>query len=418
MSIVRTRFRLLDAVFLRPRALLALFCICSAGGTVHAQAPIRIGASVSVTGQFAELGQAQQRGQQLCVKQVNARGGLLGRQLELIVDDDRSQAPDTVAIYAKLLGQDKVDLVFSPYSSPLTEAIASITEKHRMPMIAAGAATTSIFKKGRKYIFMLLSPAEIYLEGLIDLAAKRGLKTIALLYEDTLFPKAIALGTVDLAKRRGMQAVVLEAYPRQTKDFAPILAKIKATNPDLVAAATYFNDAVAITRQMRISGINPKMHAVTVGGDLPKFHEELGRDAEFVYGASQWLPELVTLRAGGLIPIARQYPGAQEFAEAYGKEFPGAGLSYHATQGYTGCQILLDAVKRAGALDREKIRDAIQGFEGNTAYGAFKVDADGFQVAHKMVLFQWQGGRKVIVWPEDLAADRPRFPTPPWNQRP
>jgi branched-chain amino acid transport system substrate-binding protein len=169
---------------------------------------------------------------------------------------------------------------------------------------------------------------------------------------------------------------------------------------------------------MKTSGVNPKMHAVTVGGDQPKFYEVLGRDAEFVYGASQWLPELVTLRAGGLIPIARQYPGAQEFAERYATEFAGAGLSYHVTQGYAACQILLDAVKRVGALDREKIRDAVQGFEGNTAYGAFKVDADGFQVAHKMVLFQWQGGRKVIVWPEDLAADRPRFPTPPWNQRP
>jgi branched-chain amino acid transport system substrate-binding protein len=211
---------------------------------------------------------------------------------------------------------------------------------------------------------------------------------------------------------------VIEAYPRQTKDFAPVLTKIRDANPDVVAAATYFDDAVAITRQMKALGVNPKMHAVTVGGDLPKFHEVLGRDAEFVYGASQWLPELVLLRAGGLIPIARQYPGAQEFAESYAKEFPGAGLSYHATQGYAACQILLDAVKRVGALDRERIRGAIQGFEGNTAYGAFKVDADGFQVAHKMVLFQWQGGKKAIVWPEELAADRPRFPTPPWNQRP
>jgi branched-chain amino acid transport system substrate-binding protein len=381
------------------------------------EAPIRIGASVSVTGQFAELGQTQQRGQELCVRQVNARGGLLGRKVEIVTQDDRSQASDVVAIYEKLLGQDKVDLVFSPYSSPLTEAVANVTEKYRMPMIAAGAATTSIFKKGRKYIFMLLSPAEIYLEGLVDIAAKRGLKTIAILYEDTLFPKAIALGTVELAKKRGIKAVVVEAYPRQTTDFAPLLAKLKAANPDVVAAATYFNDAVAITRQMKAAGVNPKMHAVTVGGDVPKFYETLSRDAEFVYGASQWLPELVTLRAGGLIPIARQYPGAREFTEDYGKAFPGAGLSYHTAQGYAACQILLDAVKRAGALDRDRIRNAILGFEGNTAYGAFKVDPDGFQIAHKMVMFQWQDGKKVIVWPEELAADRPRFPTPPWNQR-
>jgi branched-chain amino acid transport system substrate-binding protein len=387
-------------------------------GAASAQAPIRIGASVSMSGQYTELGTTVHRGQQLCIKQANARGGVLGRQLQLIVEDDRSQVADAVAIYEKLVGTDKVDLVFAPYSSPITEAVANITEKYRKPLVASGAATTSIFKKGRKYIFMLLSPAAVYLEGLIDIAAKRGLKTIAVLYEDTLFPKAIALGAVEMAKKRGMQVVVVEAYPKQTKDFLPILSKIKAANPDVVAGATYFDDSIAIIRQMKTAGINPKMHAVTVGGDLPKFHELLGRDAEYVYGASQWLPELVTLRAGGLIPVARQYPAAKEFSESYAKEFPGADLSYQTAQGFAACQILLDAVRRVGSLDPDRVRDELLKFEGNTVYGAFKVDADGFQVAHKMVMFQWQDSKKVIVWPEELAADRPRFPTPPWAQRP
>jgi len=386
-------------------------------GVTHAQAPIRIGASVSMSGQYTELGNTIHRGQQLCVRQVNARGGVLGRQLQLIVEDDQSRAADAVAIYERLITRDKVDLVFSPYSSPITEAVANVTEKHRRPMVAAGAATTSIFKKGRKYIFMLLSPAAVYLEGLVDIAAKRGLKTIAVLYEDTLFPKAIALGAVEIAKKRGMQAVVVEAYPKETKEFSAILNKIKASNPDVVAAATYFDDSIAVIRQMKTAGLNPRMHAVTVGGDLPKFHEVLGRDAEFVYGASQWLPELVTLRAGGLIPIARQYPGAREFTEDYAKEFPGADLSYQTAQGFAACRILLDAVARAGSLDPDKIRDAILKFEGNTVYGAFKVDADGFQTAHKMVMFQWLDGKKAIVWPEELAVDRPRFPTPPWDKR-
>lgn len=390
----------------------------SLGGSIAgAQTPVRIGASVSMTGQYAELGQTVHRGQQLCVKQANDRGGMLGRKLQLIFQDDRSQAADAVAIYEKLIGQDRVDLIFAPYSSPITEAVANVTEKHRMPMVASGAAATSIFRKGRKYIFMLLSPAEVYLEGLVDLAAKRGLKTVAILYEDTLFPKAIAQGMVEFAKKRGLNAVVFAGYSRKTTDFSELLNKIKAANPDVVAAATYFDDSIAIIRQMKAAGINPKMHAVTVGGDLPKFHEVLGRDAEYVYGASQWLPELVTLRAGGLIPIARQYPGAREFTEAYAKEYPGADLSYQTAQGYAACQILLDAVRRAGSLDRDRIRDEIVKFEGSTAYGAFKVDADGFQTAHKMVMFQWQDGKKVIVWPEELAADRARFPTPPWKMR-
>ena len=222
-----------------------------------------------------------------------------------------------------------MDAILGPYSSQLTEAVAEVSEKHRMPMMAPNAATTSIFRKGRKFVFMVLSPAEVYLEGLIDIAAKRGLKTVAVLNEDTLFPKATAQGTVELAKKRGLQVVLVESYPKGTTDFRALVRKVAAANPDVVAAATYFDDAVAITRALKELDVNPKMFGVTVGGDLPKFHEILGRDAEFVYGGSQWLPELVTLRAGGLIPIARQYPGAAEFVEAYRKEFPGADLSYH-----------------------------------------------------------------------------------------
>jgi branched-chain amino acid transport system substrate-binding protein len=119
-----------------------------------------------------------------------------------------------------------------------------------------------------------------------------------------------------------------------------------------------------------------------------------------------------------LIPIARTYPGAREFVESHRKEFAGAELSYHSAAGYGSCQVLVEAIRRAGSLDREKIRDAMLAMDLNTVFGAFKVDQDGIQVAHKMVMFQWQEGKKAIVWPEELAPGKPRFPTPPWSQRP
>lgn len=417
---VRARFSRPDSAYRYGKAagLVALAIVFELlSGPTHAQVPIRIGGSLSITGTYAELGMSHERGYRVCIKQVNDRGGVIGRKVEFNFEDDQSQAATAVAIYEKLLAGGKVDAVFSPYSSPLTDAVANVTEKFRMPMVAAGAATTAIFKKGRKYAFMLLSPAEVYVEGLIDVASKRGLKTIAVLYEDTLFPKAIAQGTIDLAKKRGLQVVVFEGYPAKTTDFSAILNKVKAANPDVVAAATYFNDSVAIIRQMKDLDVNPRMSGVTVGGDLPKFYEVLNRSAEFVYGASQWEEELVTLRAGGLIPIARLYPGAREFVEDHKKMFPGAGVSYQTAGAYGACQVLLEGIKRAGALDREKLRDAILKFDGSTVFGPFKVDQDGFQVAHKMQLFQWQNGKKIIVWPEDIAPGRPQFPTPPWNQR-
>jgi len=385
------------------------------GLRAEAPPPLRIGASISQTGSLAPMGQNVGRGYQLCIKHANEKGGVLGRRIELLVEDDQSKGPTAVAIYEKLITQDKVDAILGPYSSPLTEAMADVSERHRMPMVATGAAT-SIYKKGRKFVFGVTSPAEKFLEGLIDVAARRGLKTVAVIHEDTLLQKTIAHGALELAKKRGLQVVLAESYPKGTTDFGGIFGRVKTANPDVLAAATY--DAVAITRLLKALGINPKMFGATVGVALPEFYETLGRAAEFVYGASEWEPELVTLRAGGLIPIARQYPGAREFVESHRKEFSGAEISYHTGVGYGGCQVLIEAIKRASSLDSEKVRAAILKLDLNTVFGAFKVDPDGFQIAHRGVIFQWQDGRKVIVWPEELAPVKARFPTPPWSQRP
>jgi branched-chain amino acid transport system substrate-binding protein len=369
-----------------------------------AQAPVKIGASLSLTGTYAALGQNQQRGYQLCAKHVNEKGGVLGRKVEFVLYDDQSQGATGVRLYERLITQDKVDAIMGPYSSAITEAVANVNEKYKMPMVAPMASTTSIFRKGRKFIFMVQSSAEVYLEGLIDMAVKRGLRTVALINEDTLFPKATVEGTKELAKQKGLQVVFVEAYPKGHTDFSAILTKIRTASPDVLGAATYFDDAVAITRQMKELNVNPKMFGVTVGGDLPKFYELLGKNGEFVYGATQWEPEL-------------PYPGAKEFTESYKKEFPGADLSYHSAGGYAGCQILVDAIKRARSLDGEKIRAEIAKMDLTTVYGGFKVDEGGFQLSHKMVMFQWQEGKKVIVWPDELAGGKARFPTPPWNQR-
>jgi len=189
--------------------------------------------------------------------------------------------------------------------------------------------------------------------------------------------------------------------------------------PRFIHAVTRALTRAAVSEnRLYVTYAHPTISAVTVGAALPKFYEVLGRTAEFVYGPSRWEPELVTLRAGGLIPIACQYPGALEFVEAHNREYPGADLSYQNASGYAGCQVLTEDVKRGGSLDREKVRDAILKMDLHTVFGAFKVDPDGFQIAHKMVMFQWQDGRKVIVWPEELAPGKARFPTPPWSQRP
>ncbi len=369
-----------------------------------AQTPIRIGASMSVTGSYAKPGTYQKQGYDVCIDELNAKGGLLGRKVELVIYDDQSMPATAVKLYEKLITEDKVDAVMGPYSSAVSEAVANVTEKYKKVMVAPLAATTSIFKKGRKYIFMMITPAESYLDGLVDMAAKRGLKTIAIINEDTLFPKASATGTAETAKKRGMQVVLQEAYPKGNTDFSALLVKIKAANPDVIAAGTYFDDAVAITRQMKELNVNPKMFGLTVGGDIPEFYELLKQNAEYVYGSTQWDDSL-------------PYPGQKEFLAAYKKKFNNQEPSYHTAAGYAGCLVYAEAVKRAGTLDSDRVREQLLKMEIRTAFGDYKVDADGFQLAHKMVMLQWQDGKRVVVWPDDLAGGKPRYPTPEWNKR-
>jgi branched-chain amino acid transport system substrate-binding protein len=384
-------------------ALAVALAVAAAALPATAQGPIRIGASLSLTGTYAQPGRYQHEGYQLCEKDLNAKGGLLGRPVQLVVYDDQSTPATGVRLYEKLITEDKVDAVMGPYSSAISEAVATVTEKYSKVNVSPLAATTSIFKKGRKYMFMVISPAEVYLEGLVDIAAKRGLKTIAIINEDTLFPKTSAQGTADLAKKAGLQVVFTEAYPKGNQDFSALLTKLRALNPDVVAAATYFDDAVAIARQMKELNVNPKMFGVTVGGDIPKFQELLKGTAEYIYGSSQW---------EGVLP----YPGAKEFHDAYVKQFNHE-PSYHSAAGYAGCMIYAEGVRKAGTLDADKIRDALLALKTRTMFGDYQVDKDGFQTAHKMVLLQWQDGKRVVVWPDDLATGKVRFPTPPWNAR-
>ena len=179
----------------------------------QAQPPIRIGASASRTGAYAALSENQLRGYQLCVKHTNDKGGVLGRQLELVVEDDQSQPAAAIRIYERLITQERVDLVLGPYGSPMVEPVANVSEKYRMPMVAATGAATSIFK-GRKFIFMVYSTAGVYLEGFVELVARNRLKTIALIGEsDSLGPRAVVKGASELAKKRGLQVVLAEHYP-------------------------------------------------------------------------------------------------------------------------------------------------------------------------------------------------------------
>src|SRR6266404_7513090 len=245
-----------------------------------AQQPIRIGVSLSITGkQYSVQGGYGREGYLLCQKHANAQGGVLGRPVEFVIYDDGSDEKTAVRLYEKLLAEDKVDAVLGPYGSAITDAVADVTEKHRKLMIAPMAATTSIWEKGRRYLIMMLAPVEGLSEGLLDLAARNGLKRLAVIKLDGLVANAAAKGASELAKRNGLELVFSETYPNGTTDFSGILSKVKATKLDvLVAASIRLEDLVAITRQMREVDLNVRMLSSLPYGVLPDYYKRLGKE--------------------------------------------------------------------------------------------------------------------------------------------
>ncbi|MFN8534077.1 MAG: ABC transporter substrate-binding protein [Dehalococcoidia bacterium] len=366
--------------------------------------PIKIGAAVSTTGSNGKVGEYQYRAFLLWEEQINQRGGLLGRPVKMTILDDQSDPSTGARLYEKLITEDKVDLVLGPYASNVTLAVSQVTEKYRYPMIAAGASASDIWKREFRYIFGVYSVAETYFNGMIDLGAKQGYKSVAILYEDTVFPKATASGTADEAKRKGLNVVFMEAYPAKVTDVSALLTKIKPLNPDMILGGSYLPDSVLITRQAKELDLTPKAWGFSVGTATPDYGQNLGRDANFIFGPSMWEPQLKT-------------KDNQAFFDAYMKKWS-AEPDYHSATGYAACQVMEAAVKRVGALDREKLRDALSAIEMDTVLpGKYKVDATGVCTGHIPVTVQWQNGAKQIVAPDTLATGRPIMPDPGWRAR-
>jgi hypothetical protein len=224
---------------------------------------VLVGGAISQTGRYAEPAGRQVNSIKLWADDVNARGGLLGHKIALRLLDDKSDTQTSIKLYEKLITEDKVDVVLGPYSSGITEAVANVTERYKMPFVAYGASSTPIWEKGRKYIFNIVAVAEDYQKGALHLAKQAGVKSIAIIGEDSLFPRQAAKGAKDWAKKLGIDVVVEENYPLKQTDFTALLQKIKASGAEAVISNSYFADAAAQLRQMREQNANFKLYSST-----------------------------------------------------------------------------------------------------------------------------------------------------------
>ena len=366
---------------------------------------VLVGGAISMTGQYAEPAGRNVNSIKLWVDDVNGRGGLLGHKIVLRLLDDKSDVQTSIKLYEKLITEDKVDLVLGPYSSGITEAVANITERSKMPFVAYGASAETIWQKGRRYIFNIVAPAESFQKGAVHLAKQAGVKTAAVIAQDSLFPRQSAQGAKEWAKKLGIEIVLEENYPPKQMDFTALLQKIKAAGAEAIFANSYFADTAAQLRQMRELNLNFKLYAGTVGPALPNFPEQLGATADYILGFSLWEPQ----------PKIFGFPGMQEFIDRYEKRY-GEKPNYHAGASYGGLQVTEAAVKKAGSFDGEKLREAMATIDVQTIFGHYKADAKGMN-SHEGITFQILKGQRRVVWPERLAETKAELPMPEWSKR-
>ncbi len=367
---------------------------------------VLIGGAISQTGRYSEPAGRSLNSIKLWVEDVNKRGGLLGHTVKIKYLDDKSDKQTAIKLYEKLITDDKVDIISSPYSSGITDAVANISERYKMPMITFAAASSVIWEKGRKYVFNTIDYAENYQKGALHLAKDIGVKRIAVIGEDSLFPRMTRKGVEKWAKELGLEIVLAENYgSRKQGDYTALLQKIKSKRAEAIFSNSYFADAASQIRTLREMGYDLKIFASTVGPGLPRFAKDLGPTAEYVLGFTQWEP----------IPDILGYPGMQEYIDAYKKKY-GASPNYHAGAAYGAMQVLEAAVKHAGSFDSEKLRDAYASIDVMTMFGRYKVDAKGLS-RHQGMTFQIQNGKRMIVWPKEQAQVKAKLPMPKWSER-
>jgi branched-chain amino acid transport system substrate-binding protein len=394
----------MNSLLSKPAAiLLACLLFCGLAQAEDKRGVIRIGATASLSGGYQVPGTSQAQGLRMWADDVNKRGALLGKRVELVTYDDTSDAATSAALYEKLITEDRVDLLIGPYGSDITLAAAEVADRHGIPMVAAGAAARGIWMRGLENVFQIDTPAGQYMDLPLGLANKEGLTRVAMVYADSDFPREVADGVRESVSAYGMELVFDEAYPADQTEFADMAARAAASQPEVLLGGTYLEDSIRLVRAAKAAGLSPKIFAMTVGPAFREFGEALGEDTNGIMGTVAWM------RSGNL-------PMAYDFSYRYKQKF-GANASAQAAYGYAAGQVLEAAVRLADTPDHDAVRDQLREMKFRSLLGHYRVDSSGIQLAKKTYVLQWQGGYRLLVLPEDVNDTPVQFPFVPWSQR-
>jgi branched-chain amino acid transport system substrate-binding protein len=380
---------------------------------------ITFGAPISLTGSTSHEGTDTLHGYQMWIDAVQAHGGLTigGKKYDVALKhyDDASSPTKSAQLTQTLISTDKVNFLFGPYGTAPTLQDENLAAQFAIPMVEGNGAAESIFSKGNKYIFGVLSPASTYARIMIQAAQALPTppKTIAIIYANDSFSVAVAKAAHDYAQANGMSIVTYQEYPANATDLTNVLTPIKtAANggvPDFILGSGHENEALVTMKQAKQLGINAKLYGFTVGPALPDFITTLGSDANYVIGSSQWTPQ-VKYQGQDYWGNAAAYE--QAYKAKYGQE-----PSYQAAESTAVGLAFQFALQAAGSTDPAKVRDALANLDVTTFYGELKFNDKGENVTKPMVTIQIQQDQVQTVYPSNVANAQLQYPTPPFGSR-
>jgi branched-chain amino acid transport system substrate-binding protein len=374
---------------------------------------IVLGASVQLTGPVANTGRYYKDAYEFAIDKINAAGGIkVGDakvKLALKLYDNQSDVNLSVRQYTQLVTQDKVNLLLGPFASNFALADSAVSEKYRIPMVQGGGASDQIFSRKFKYIFGTLAPASNYFGSTVDMLTKLtpAPKTVALLYADDAFDVSVAEGTRPLLQKAGLTIAMDERYTSNASDFNSLLSQIRSVNADVVLVAGHETEILNFVRQAKSLAVAPKMYSFTVGVPSEDFRKALGKDADYAFGMSAWLPS-ADLKD-------RWFGDAAAFATAYKAKY-GYDPDYHAASGVADVEALAQAIENAGSADPQKVRDELAKISFPSLYGKIAFTDNG-QIDLPQVVIQVQGDKLTAVYGGNGFIEKPKYPMPAWDAR-
>ncbi len=388
----------------------------------RAQGPLKIGFGMAMTGGLSANGKPALLALQIWQDDINKKGGLLGRQVQLVYYDDQTNPATVPGIYTKLLDVDKVDLVISGYGTNLIAPLLPIAIERKLTLIGMfGLANNEKYQYPNYFQIQPAGPdpQTSTAIGFFELAAKQTPKpqTVAIVGADAEYPQNALVGARELIKKFGFKTVYDKTYPPSTVDYTPIVRAIKATNPDVVFIASYPPDSVGMLRAVQEVGLQPKLiGGGMVGLQFTSVMTSMGPALNGIVNYDFWAPEPTMLSIAGVKEFLKEY---QSRAEKAGVDPLGYYLPPYS---YAVGQVLAQAIEGTKGLDQQKIADYIRATEFNTIVGKVKFGKNGEWAKGRTLMVQYQKvqgtgidqfrgpGKKVVLYPDELKSGNIIYP--------